>query len=95
VGKPVTRSTRCGNGECGENFTYSYDLARVPAGMTSYRLSCPFCGTVQTVSLQAGRTVEILKSGEQREITELSVPENPVGVVEETPPHPSPYHGRE
>lgn len=83
MGEKVTRITRCGNRECGENFTYSYDMERVPEGLSSYPLACPFCHTEQAVPLQAVRTVEVLRNGEQRAITVLSVPENPVGVVDE------------
>lgn len=81
--KKVTRNTRCGNGECGESFTYSYDMERVPAGMTSYDLSCPFCRTRQSVALQSVRKVEVLKNGTQQEVTELTLPEHPVGTVRE------------
>jgi hypothetical protein len=81
MGQIVKRITQCGN--CGKSFPYSYDLERVPAGMTSYDLSCPFCQTRQSVPLQSVRKVEVLKDGSQQEFTELTLPEHPIGKVGE------------
>lgn len=83
MGQKIRRITQCGNQTCGKSFAYNFDLERVPAGITSYDLSCPFCQTRQTVALQSGRKVEVLKDGTQQEITELTVPEHPVGTVGE------------
>lgn len=83
MGQIVKRITQCGNQTCGKSFTYNFDLERVPAGMTSYSLSCPLCQTRQAVPLQSVRKVEVLKDGTQQEITELTVPERPVGTVGE------------
>ncbi len=91
--QPIRRITTCGH--CGKTFSYRYDMARIPEGVSDFPLSCPFCHTRQMVSLGAVRKVEVLKDGSRQEIEVLEVPEHPVGVVEETPPQPSPYQGRE
>lgn len=77
----IRRMTQCGH--CGKSFSYRYDLERVPAGMSSFALSCPFCQTRQTVSLQRVRKVDVLRDGTQQEITALTLPEHPIGTVEE------------
>jgi hypothetical protein len=51
--------------------------------MTSYDLPCPFCQTRLSVPLQSVRKVEVLKDGTQQEIMELTLPEHPIGKVEE------------
>lgn len=79
MGQKIKRMTQCGN--CGKSFSYTYDMERVPAGMSSFALSCPFCQTRQTVPLQSVRTVEVVRDGTQQEITELTLPELPVGIV--------------
>ncbi|MFN3785909.1 MAG: hypothetical protein ACK4RS_03610 [Thiothrix sp.] len=83
MGQKIKRSTQCGNQHCGKLFTYTYDMERIPAGVTSYTLSCPFCQTRQRVPLQSVRKVEVLKDGTQQEITELTLPEHPIGKLEE------------
>lgn len=83
MGQKIKRITQCGNQNCGKSFTYTYDLERVTAGLTSFALSCPFCQTQQTVPLQSVRKVEVLKDGTQQEITALTLPEHPVGKVGE------------
>jgi hypothetical protein len=81
MGQKIKRVTQCGH--CGKSFPYTYDLERVPAGMTSYDLPCPFCQTRLSVPLQSVRKVEVLKDGTQQEIMELTLPEHPIGKVEE------------
>ena len=92
MGQKIRRITQCGNQTCGKSFAYNFDLERVPAGITSYDLSCPFCQTRQAVPLQSVRKVEVLRDGTQQEIMEWTLPDKPIG---ETPPQPSPYQGRE
>lgn len=95
MGQKIKRTTQCGNQMCNKSFAYHFDLEQVPAGMSSYSLACPFCQTRQSVALHSVRTVDVLRGSEQQEITQLSLPEHPVGMVEEPPPQPFPYQGRE
>ena len=81
MGQKIKRVTQCGH--CGKSFSYAYDLEGVPVNKTHYDLSCPFCRTRQSVSLQSVRKVEILKDGTQQEVMELTLPEHPVGIVGE------------
>ena len=73
----IRRITQCGH--CDKSFTYHYDLSKLPEDKTEYPLSCPFCGTRQTVSLVAARRVDRLRGDDQLETTRWEIPEHPVG----------------
>ncbi len=83
MGQEISRMTQCGN--CGKPFTYQYDLASVPAGVTRYPVICLHCNVQQQVQLQTRRRVEVLRGTKQKplEIIELILPDKPMATVGE------------